>query len=216
MDGAEGDAAVHLGSHRCGALPATAMVLGSVLCLTLSGCANIDYEAGGWFSKPLDLFGRSSGYTFSELQETRKQRTIAANELVDGNGACAAPVMAQPAAPPGSPAAAAPGNPPAGPAGSAAASPAAESLLGGGIALGMSECDVVYRAGSPSAVQLGKNPNGDRTAVLTYNSGPRPGIYRFERGSLMEMDRVAEPAPPPQPSKKKPAKASKPPKDNQA
>ena len=42
--------------------------------------------------------------------------------------------------------------------------------MGGGIALGMSECDVVFRAGQPTAVQIGKNPNGDRTAVLTYSS----------------------------------------------
>lgn len=73
----------------------------------------------------------------------------------------------------------------------------------------MTECDVVYRAGTPNSVQLGKNPNGDRTAVLTYNAGPRPGIYRFERGELMQMDRVAEPAPAPAVAKKKPVKTSK-------
>jgi hypothetical protein len=84
-------------------------------------------------------------------------------------------------------------------------------LLGGGVALGMSECDVVARAGAPSQVQLGKNPNGDRTAVLTFTGGPRAGIYHFERGGLMSMDRVAAPAPPPQAVKKK---AAKPPKKN--
>jgi len=79
--------------------------------------------------------------------------------------------------------------------------------MGQGIALGMSECDVVYRAGGPSNLELGKNPNGDRTLVLTYNSGPRPGIYRFEAGRLMDMDRVEVPTPPPAPKvvkKKKP------------
>jgi hypothetical protein len=79
--------------------------------------------------------------------------------------------------------------------------------MGEGVGLGMSECEVVYRAGAPSNVQLGQNPNGDRTAVLTFAGGPRPGIYRFERGRLMEMDRVAEPAPPPPAVKKKPAKS---------
>ena len=63
-------------------------------------------------------------------------------------------------------------------------------MLGGGIALGMSECDVVFRAGQPSSVQIGNAPNGDRTAVLTYQSGPRPGIYHFLRGGLTEMDGV--------------------------
>ena len=52
-------------------------------------------------------------------------------------------------------------------------------------------------------------PNGERTAVLTYNGGPRPGIYRFERGQLAEMDRVAVPAPAPLPVKKKSAKSQK-------
>jgi hypothetical protein len=84
-------------------------------------------------------------------------------------------------------------------------------LLGGGVALGMSECDVVSRAGAPSQVQIGKNPNGDRTAVLTFTAGPRPGIYHFERGGLMTMDRVATPAAPPQEAKKKAAKSTKPP-----
>jgi hypothetical protein len=70
----------------------------------------------------------------------------------------------------------------------------------------MSECEVVSRAGAPASVQIGQAPNGDRTAVLTYNSGPRPGIYRFERGHLMQLDRVDVPAPPPQTAKKKPVK----------
>jgi hypothetical protein len=182
---------VHFGSNRSGALPALA------LAVALSGCANFDIDSSqGWFSKPLDLFGRSSGYAFSELRESRKERPIAANDLVDGNGAC--PPLPAPA-----PSPVASGNPGA----SAPVSPDAPSLLGDGIALGMSECDVVYRAGQPSAVQLGNNPNGDRTAVLTFSGGPRPGIYRFERGRLMDMDRVEQP--PPKVVKKKPAKPNK-------
>ncbi len=61
----------------------------------------------------------------------------------------------------------------------------------------MSKCRCVFRAGQPSSVQIGNTPYGDRTAVLTYRSGPRPGIYRFLRGSLTSMDRVAEQPPPP-------------------
>ena len=74
---------MHLGLNRSGALPALA------LAVALSGCANVDSNSSqSWFSKPLDLFGRSGGYTFSELQESRKERPITANDLVDGNGAC--------------------------------------------------------------------------------------------------------------------------------
>jgi hypothetical protein len=166
------------------------------LAVALSGCANIEFDSSqGWFSKPLDVLGRGSGYTVSDLRESRKDRPITAADLVDGNGACAAPAAVQPTAE-------SPGANPA-------PTPDGASLLGGGISLGMSECDVVHRAGQPTAVQLGRNPNGDRTAVMTFNSGPRPGVYRFEGGRLMQMDRaeVQPPAPAaPKTVKKKPAK----------
>jgi hypothetical protein len=166
----------------------------------LGGCANIDYEAGGWFSKPMDIVGRKGGYNYSELQDSRKQRVITANDFVDARGACPAP-----AAPP--PPAAAPGGPAA--AGPPAAALPPDSLLGNGIALGMSECDVVNRAGAPSSVEIGKNQQGERTAVLTFNAGPRPGIYRFVRGELLTIDRGAEPVAAPDAAKKKPAKTAK-------
>jgi hypothetical protein len=38
--------------------------------------------------------------------------------------------------------------------------------------------------------------------VLTYMTGPWPGIYRFSAGRLKEVERVAAP-PPPKPAKKK-------------
>jgi hypothetical protein len=185
-----------------------------VLAASLCGCANVDFESTqGWFAKPLDVAGRNAGgYTFSELAETKqRRRPITANDLVDNNGACPPPAEPQAQASPAAPATPtqAQGSPAA-----PATAPGTDSLLGGGVALGMSECDVVARAGAPSQVQLDKNPNGDRTAVLTFTAGPRPGIYHFERGSLMTMDRVAAPAPPPQPAKKKVAKPIKPPKKN--
>jgi hypothetical protein len=179
-----------------------------MLGVALSGCANTDVFDNNerWFSRPFDMTGRKGGYTFAELQESSKNRPITANDLVSTNGACPplpAPPM-QSAPPPPSPVAA--GGP--GPEPAPAEPP---SLLGQGIALGMSECDVVYRAGPANSVQLGRNPNGDRTLVLTYDSGPRPGIYRFQGGRLMDMDRVNVPSPEPKVAKKvtkkkKPAK----------
>lgn len=165
----------------------------------LCGCANGDFETSTpWFSKPLDPFGNRSGYSYSQLGEARQERHITANDLVDANGACptaAAPGQTQ----------SAPGNP----GGSPAASPDAASPLGGGVAIGMSECELVSRIGPPTAVNLGQTPNGDRNAVLTFNTGPRPGVYRFVGGRLREMDRVDEPPPPPKTAKKKPAKPAK-------
>jgi hypothetical protein len=73
---------------------------------------------------------------------------------------------------------------------------------GTGIALEMSECDVIERVGQPSNVDIGTNRAGERTAVLTYLQGERPGIYRFVAGRLKTIERVAEPAAPARPAKK--------------
>jgi hypothetical protein len=76
----------------------------------------------------------------------------------------------------------------------------------GGIALEMTECEVVGRAGPPENVELGTTDRGERSATLTYTSGPRPGIYRFAGGRLYAIERAQEPPPePPPPKPKKPA-----------
>jgi hypothetical protein len=177
--------------------------LALAVAIALGGCTNLD-TSQGWFAKPLDVTGRSAGYSFSELSESQKnQHPITPNDLVNAGGSCPAP---GPVAAAGTPSGAPPETPLAAPLGAAAGD---SSLLGGGVALGMSECDVVSRAGQPSSVQIGSAPNGDRTAVLTFQSGPRPGIYRFLRGSLTEMNRGADQAPSPQVAKKKPTKPQK-------
>jgi len=180
----KGDAGVLARSVCCGSF--AALTAAFALC----GCAAPDTSS--WFSKPLNPFGNNLGYSYSQLGETRQDHPITANDLVDPNGACPRYTAPAPVAP---------GSPDAG----SAASPDTAALLSGGIALGMSECDVVARLGQPTAVNLGSNPNGSRSAVLTFKSGPRPGIYRFAGGRLSEMDRV-EGLPPPQPEKKKSAK----------
>lgn len=171
-----------------------------MLALTLSGCANPDVFDSNehWFSRSFDFSGRNGGYTFSELKETsERNRPVGPNGLVSPSGACPPPPAFAPAP---APAAAGPGVIPNG----APPEAAAPSLLGAPVALGMTECEVVDRAGAPSAVQIGAKPNGDRTALVTFDSGPRPGIYHFERGRLTDMDRVAVAAPPPKAMKKRP------------
>lgn len=171
--------------------------------VALAGCSADTGQA--WFVKPFDISGRSAGYSFSELSETKKdQRAITPNDLVNANGSCPAPVAAAAPAPAPAPGAGGPTSPAAMPGGDASS-----LVVDGGVGLGMSECDVVSRAGQPASVQIGSTPGGDRTAVLTFDSGPRAGIYRFLRGGLIEMDAVAAPAPPPQVAKKKPAKPKK-------
>ncbi len=141
--------------------------------------------------------GETGGYTFSELAG------IQAAAASDHRERSRQQQWQLPAATGAAGGAASGGRPGVQPMPRAGGGSAGLRLLGGGVALGMSECDVVSRAGAPTAVQLGNKPNGDRTAVLTFNSGPRPGIYHFERGALVEMDAVAAPPAPPQDGEEK-------------
>ena len=106
---------------------------------------------------------------------------VAAADLVDASGGCAGAVPAASEEVPMIPAA---------------------------IALEMSECDVVKRAGTAEKVEIGTNERRERTALLTYTRGPRPGIYHFTAGRLAAMELAPEPAA----SSKPPKKPAKPPK----
>lgn len=119
---------------------------------------------------------------------------VAPADFVDGNGYCAD--MGAPSAPP--------------PAAENAAAPAtaAEPLpavmpSGRGVALQMSECEVVRAAGHPASAQISANERGDRLVTMIYNTPERP-IYRFTSGRLTLIERGAEP--PPEAAKKKPVK----------
>ena len=187
---------VHFSRNLLGVV--AALPIAAALC----GCGNLGLDSDqAWFRKPLYLTGQTSGYTFSDTQQTRQDRPITANDLVSASGSCLPPAATAQPAPGGA---------------SPAAAPDGSSLLGEGVGLGMSECDVVWRAGAPSNIELGQSPNGDRTAVLTYQSGSRPGIYRFVGGRLMQMDSIGPSAAPPKVATKKPAKTRKPPAGNNA
>jgi hypothetical protein len=71
----------------------------------------------------------------------------------------------------------------------------------GGISLQMTECDVVRRAGAPEQVEMGANERGERSVVLTYIRGARPGVYRFASGRLVSIERGPEPPAPARPQK---------------
>jgi len=105
-------------------------------------------------------------------------RPITSADLVGANGQCSGP-------PPGS------SDPP----------------VAGGIALQMTECDVVRRAGPVENIESGVTPRGERSVVLTYVRGPWPGIYRFAGGRLVSIEKAPVPPAPekPQKSSRKPA-----------
>jgi len=76
------------------------------------------------------------------------------------------------------------------------------------IALDMTECDVVKRAGVAERAEIGTNDRRERTATLTYTRGERPGIYNFVDGRLKSMELGPDQPAAPK-TAKKPAKPTK-------
>ena len=188
----------------------------------VAGCKNAagvfeDQNDGGWFSKPFvakpDWARASTGNV-----TLGPQGPVGPEDMVSADGQCAAPAaaLAQSAEANTTEAAAGGGAPSAT---QAAAAPnsglqrlesTSAPLVTGGIALGMTECQAVQRAGTPSNVAISTGEKGERKVVLTYLSGPRPGIYTFSGGRLNVVELAPE-----QPKSAKPA-AKKTPKKKPA
>lgn len=191
------------------------LVCAAALAVAVGGCSSSseilpDKNEGGWFSKPLNVFAKPDWARPTGDAKTVQlgpSGSVGPEDLVGADGACA------PEAAP----AAAPAQPAAGETAAAQASLNPNSALDpgnlhlGGIALGMTECQAVRRAGLPSNVSIGADDKGERRTVVTYMSGPWPGIYTFNSGRLKIIDRVPEPAKPvKKPPAKKPKTAAKP------
>ena len=194
------------------------------LAVALSGCSSSVPSVSLSDLNPLKENPFSNpDYSAFNKRNPVSSRSVTAQDLIGGDGRCAfdpapAPeaIPAPSAAPQAEPA---PINPAsnralyftAGPqAGGPAPAAAPPEVRTGprGIALAMTECDVVRVAGQSDRVEIGANERGQRTVTLTYLRGERPGIYRFGDGRLASMERVAEPPAPPKP--KRPAKTAKP------
>jgi hypothetical protein len=136
-------------------------------------------------------FSRPDWLTYSGGKEEFTLRPVTAADLVSQDGQCAMTVAEAAPAPDADPNA-----------------PQAAPLAAGGIALQMTECDVVRRAGPPEQLQIGADERGDRAVVITYVRGPRPGIYSFAGGRLKSVER-APGAPAERPQKGKAKKAAR-------
>jgi hypothetical protein len=210
-----------------------------LLCVTglaVGGCKNSaqllqDNNEGGWFSKPMDSLVKpvwSSGSSNQNLY-LNPRGPVDANDLVGPDGACGAPVIvaagpgvAPPPPPADKPVGSVAGDlapapmaagapPPVNPEGALPGQQPGGSAMLGGVALGMTECDVVRRAGMPGNINIGAGDRGERKVVLTYLNGNWPGIYTFDAGRLKVVDRAPEPPAPAKPARKNPkAKAAKP------
>jgi hypothetical protein len=181
-----------------------ALALLAPLVTGCSGASMGDMFQSDLLSRDADWFKRTGRLTIENVSAPplTPNKPITADDLVSPEGMCAG--MTPPAGPSDANAladgAAAAGTPPA---------------VTGTVALGHTECDVVRGVGVPNNVNISKNENGDRQAVLTYNQGPRAGIYTFNAGRLSSIEGVETPPPEPKPkaakskakAKKKPAQA---------
>jgi hypothetical protein len=148
--------------------------------LALGACAMPDFDS---FRSPdaATIFRPRSVANISE----RTLPSVTAVDMVDSEGGCAGAAVGPSASEGGMPVdQGAPGP----------SMPAA-------IAIDMTECEVVRRAGAPDRVEIGTNDRRERTAVLTFIRGSRPGIYHFTAGRLTSMERAPEPPPQPRPAR---------------
>lgn len=141
-----------------------------------------------WFSRPGRLFIRNISI---ESPPLTPDRPVTNDDLVSADGSC--PGMA----PSGANALA------DGPAGAPQPQP-----MGGRVALGHTECDVVRGIGAPDSVNLSNGPGGERVAVVTWSRGARAGIYTFNSGRLSSIERGPDPVPEPTAAKPKKRKTA--------
>ena len=151
-----------------------------------SGASDILSRDADWFSRPGRVFIRNISI---ESPPLTPDKPVGAEDLVSADGACAG--MA----------------PPPGPA-DANASTTAPAPMGGTVALGHTECDVVRGIGAPSSVNLSGDAAGRRVAVVTWTTGPRAGIYTFTAGRLSSIEGTPEAPVMPKATKPKPKKKS--------
>jgi hypothetical protein len=168
-------------------LPTTLVLALAAVAPLIAGCSggsDLMSKDAEWFSKPSRLFIKNISI---ESPPLTPDKPVGPEDLVSADGAC--PGMA----PPGAPADA-----------NASTAPAP---VGGTVALGHTECDVVRGIGAPSSVNLSNDPAGRRVAVVTWTAGPRAGIYTFTSGRLSSVEGNPEPPPAPK-AKPKPRKKS--------
>lgn len=174
------DNAARLGRACC--------ALGAFLLLAAcSGASEFLSKDAEWFSRPTRIFGNDLSVSTAPLTP---KKVVTPDELVSADGMCAG--MSAVASPdanlmPAPAAGAAPGAPPP----------------GGNIGFDSTECDVVRFAGIPNRTEIGVGERSERSVVLTYVGGPRPGVYRFTAGRLTAIERGPEPEPPPRATKRR-------------
>jgi hypothetical protein len=210
-------------------------VVAAMLAIALGACSSDTLSIADFNplkgSDPL----RTADYNYFYRRDSTGVGTVTAADLIGPDGRCAfdampatAPYPPTPGAAPAPEAASEPINPRSNSVLYFTAGPQANTQAGlpqnpgvppevrngpRGVALAMTECQVVQLAGYTDRVEIGAE-GGRRSVTLTYMSGARPGIYRFMNGRLVSMERIEglpEPKKPkPAPRKTKTAKSKQP------
>jgi hypothetical protein len=157
--------------------PAAKLVLAALTCLLAAACSSGPASDSGIFSKPSSFFATPDWLKDTAPAEGALTRRVSPEDLAGADGRCAGAGIEVA---------------PSGPEGEAAPRPDAPPVMAGGVGLGMSECEVIRRAGPGENFQIGTNDRGERTVTLTYIQGSRPGIYRFQAGRLTSIERAPE------------------------
>ncbi len=161
----------------------------------LAGCAKPD--ASQPTGKLSDVFATPDWAKFSAAKPAA-QRAITPDDLLTADGRCALSADAATVGASDAAMAAAPDTTT-----EALAAPGALPALPGGVALAMTECQVVQRTGSPERFDIGAE-GGERVLTMTVTQGPSPGLYRFRGGRLVSIERIELPPAP------KPVRAARP------
>ena len=176
------------------------LISAGVFCAAaLAGCgaASDAFAPETKFFSKMDVFSTKDWGRPPSAAEISLTPKVTPDDFVDANGACGAAAQPAPEAAVGTVA----GD--LGTTSATRASPPPPAV--GGIGLGMTECQVVQRAGQPNTTNIGAENNA-RKVVLTYTGGNWPGIYTFVEGRLKVVDQVAVPEQPKSATKKRPAK----------
>jgi hypothetical protein len=208
------------------------LLLPALLALALGGCSTAITDISLGDFNPLKKSDpiRSEDYNYFYRRDAATSGPVTAADLVGSDGRCAFSPAPAPSLGPSAPepVAQGPASEPINPRSNQAlyftAGPETGRAAGAspgqlpsqvrtgptGIALQMTECQVVAVAGYTDRVEISADPRGHRLVTLTYLTGDRPGIYRFVNGRLNTMERVGEPPQPKKPTKTAKAKKAAP------
>ncbi len=167
----------------------TAMPFAALLLLAACASADAPQPTG----KVSDMFATPEWAKGNQARAQTK-RAITQNDLINPDGSCAFAAATDGVAPP---------------------SDAGETLAGqgplpavqSGVALGMTECEILQRTGAPDTFNISAEGT-ERVATLTVMRGSWPGLYRFRGGRLVSIERVEVPTAPKPVRSSRPKKAS--------